>query len=178
MDQAYPMQCPPELLLGVFEGRQAFSSALVQALAWAAEQDCRDLRWMDASFVDWPLSESTFLAGLQNWTKPGRRLLLLAEQFEDLRRRHPRFVQWRSRFGYCVEARAFDEDWRPLGHGAPEALSWAKGRSGTLSLRLLEKQHWRGVLSLSPVDGVALREQTDASLQRSYESFASTTLGL
>ncbi|MBB4843937.1 hypothetical protein HNP55_002460 [Paucibacter oligotrophus] len=170
--------CPPGLSLGVFEGRQAFAAAIGQALAWALAQDCRDLRCMDASFVDWPLSEPALLADLQAWAKPGRRLLLLARQYEDLRRRHPRFVQWRGRYGHCVQARAFDEDWQPLGQGAPEALLWAKGRSATLSLRLLDKLHWRGVLSLSPLDAVSLREQIDASLQRSYESFASTTLGL
>ncbi|RQO61992.1 hypothetical protein DBR47_05645 [Paucibacter sp. KBW04] len=178
MTQAPEESCQPALNLGVFEGRQAFAAALTQCLAWAGAEDCRDLRWVDASFVDWPLSEPALLAVLQAWAKPGRRLLLLAQQFEDLRRRHPRFVQWRARYGHCVQARAFDEDWQPLGHGAPEALLWAKGREATLSLRLLDKQHWRGVLSLSQIDAVSLREQTDASLQRSYESFASTTLGL
>jgi len=178
MEQAPETPSWPDLSLGVFEGRQAFGVALCQAMAWALAQGCRDLRWMDATFVEWPLSELGFLSDLQAWAKPGRRLLLLAAQFEDLRRCHPRFVQWRGRFSHCVQARAFDEDWRPLGHGAPEALLWAQGHTAALGLRLLEKRHWRGVLSLSPIDALALREQTDASLQRSYESFASTTLGL
>lgn len=162
---------------GSFEGRQAFASAISQAIAWAAEQGCREMFWLDRSFADWPLSDAAVLEHLRQWAQPGRRLHLLAEQYDDVARRHPRFVQWRARYGHCVHARALDEPGLPPGT-RHQALLIVKGAAGQLGLRLFDQGHWRGHISLDRAEVQALSEEFDASLQRSYESFGSRTLGL
>lgn len=162
---------------GNFEGRVAFSAAIVNAIAWAAEQGCKEMFWLDRNFADWPLSDSAVLGHLRLWAQPGRRLHLLAEQYDDVARRHPRFVQWRGRYGHCVHARAWDEPGLPPG-SRHQALLIIKGAAGHVGLRLFDHGHWRGHISLDKAEVQALSEEFDASLQRSYESFAATTLGL
>ncbi|MDC8785980.1 hypothetical protein [Roseateles koreensis] len=167
------------LLLGAFEGRQAFLSVLAAAIVEHARPDgCREMFWMDASFSDWPLSDASVLAALRGWAKPGRRLHLLAQQFDEVSRRHPRFVQWRGRYGHCVTAHACDVDAWPQGHSAPAAMFLAEGADLTLSVSLRDTIRWRGVIAADRVSAHHLRVKFDASLQRSYESFAATTLGL
>jgi 50S ribosomal protein L16 3-hydroxylase len=42
--------------------------------------------------------------GAQAWARGGRRLLLLAARYDELRRRHHRFVQWRRTWDHLIEA--------------------------------------------------------------------------
>ena len=188
-----PMQEPSQEHAPVpFEGRAAFTEALRQALLQACAEGRRDLFCLDADFVAWPWSDAELLAALTDWARPPRRLHLLAWQFDDLRRSHPRFVQWRTTWGHCVLARACPPDGGTVGAllgAAPAqvALGLASGfLAGTvaqavvspLSVRLFDKQAWRGAVSLQSRDAVRMREQFDALAQRSNESFAATTLGL
>jgi len=177
-----------------FQGRSDFAAALKQVLLQACAEDWPDLYCLDASFVDWPWSEAEVLNALKQWARPTRKLHLLAEQYEDLRRRHPRFVQWRSTWGHCVQAQAYGEEaLAAVGPGGPAALFFArKGLSKQLSaqaaqsfeadsalcLRLHDKQLWRGAVSMNAGDALRSAEYFDALAQRSCESFASTTLGL
>jgi hypothetical protein len=153
-----------------FSGRSDFQRHLA-ALLGAAEPH-RELHAWDASFVDWPLSDPTLLAALTAWARPGRRLHLLAWQFDDLAQRHPRFVRWRRDRGHCVSARAVEPETRL--DDAPEALLVV----GPSSLRLFDRQLWRGELSATPAARLRAMAWIDAVTQRSAESFASTTLGL
>ena len=161
---------------GPFTGRLAFVAALREAIITAAAQGCREMFWLDASFVDWPLSDVEVLAALSSWARPPHGLHLLALDFEALRLRHPRFVAWRTAYGHCVQARAVDPDLAASFNsgGAPAAALLA----APLSLRLFETQNWRGAVSLAPQDVLRTRERFDAMAQRSCESFAATTLGL
>ncbi|MGS0756252.1 hypothetical protein ACVBEH_17410 [Roseateles sp. GG27B] len=99
----------------LFEGRTAFTEAVRQALMRACAEGRRDLFCLDADFVAWPWSDAELLAALTDWARPPRRLHLLAWQFDDLRRRHPRFVQWRTTWGHCVLARACEPDGAAVG---------------------------------------------------------------
>ncbi|MDN3921891.1 hypothetical protein [Roseateles violae] len=160
---------------GLFEGYVAYGEALRETLLQACASGCREQFWIDAGFVDWPLSEPALLEALSSWARlPGRRLHLLALDYEDLRRRHPRFVQWRAAFGHCVEARAYE----PQSGGAGLAAALFTGGGALLSLRLFDAQQWRGSVSREASDGLRTREWFDALAQRSSESFAATTLGL
>ena len=175
-----------------FEGRTAFTEALRQALLQACAEGRRDLFCLDADFVAWPWSDAELLAALTDWPRPPRRLHLLAWQFDDLRRCHPRFVQWRTTWGHCVLARACEPEGAAvgalMGSAVPQlAAGFAGGffvdgaeqsRHLPLSVRLFDKQAWRGVVSLQSRDAVRMGEQFDALAQRSNESFAATTLGL
>lgn len=159
-----------------FSGRADFERLLVDAFAWAAEQGCRELHAWDASFADWPLSDASALAALTAWARHGRQLHLLAAQFDDVVRRHPRFVRWRRDFGHCVTARAVEPELK-LG-GAPESLLLAVGANGSLSLRLFDRHLWRGEVSRDAGQRQRGLEWFDALAQRSCEAFAPTTLGL
>lgn len=159
-----------------FEGRADFQRLLVETLAWVAEQGCRELHAWDASFVDWPLSDAKSLTALTAWAGHGRQLNLLALQYEDVVRRHPRFVRWRRDYAHCVTARAVEPELN-LG-AAPESLLLAIGADGPLSLRLFDRHLWRGELSRDVARRLRGLEWFDALAQRSSDSFAPTTLGL
>jgi hypothetical protein len=159
-----------------FASRADFQRLLVEALAWAAEAGLRELHAWDASFVDWPLSDARALEALTAWAGPGRRLHLLALQYDDVVRRHPRFVRWRRDFAHCVTARAVEPELRL--EAAPESLLLAAGADVSLSLRLFDRHLWRGELSLDIAQRQRGLEWFDALAQRSSDSFAPTTLGL
>ncbi len=160
-----------------FEGRAEFQGLLAQACVWAAEQGCRELHAWDASFADWPLSDANVLAALTGWARHGRQLHLLAQHYEEVLRRHPRFVRWRRDFGHCITARAVEPEVQL--DTAPQSLLLAVGADGVaLSVRLFDRHLWRGEVSRDAGQRVRALEWFDALAQRSSESFASTTLGL
>lgn len=159
-----------------FAGRAEFQRLLVDTLAWAAAQGCRELHAWDASFVEWPLSDPRALDALAAWAKAGRQLHLLALQYDDVVRRHPRFVRWRRDYAHCVTARAVEPELRL--EAAPETLLLAAGAGSTLTLRLFDRHLWRGEISLDAAPRVRALEWFDAAAQRSSDSFAPTTLGL
>ncbi len=161
---------------GAFSGLAAARQALLQALQWGLAADARLLHAWDARLVDWPWSDDGLLQALTRWAGPGRQLQLLAQQYEDLARQHPRFVRWRRDYAHCVQARALEPEVNP--QGAPQALLLIETREAKLSLRLLDSRLWRGELSLEAGDYRRGREWFDAIAQRSGESFAPTTLGL
>ncbi|MDR7272342.1 hypothetical protein J2X20_005016 [Pelomonas saccharophila] len=159
-----------------FASRADFQRLLVETLAWASEQGCRELHAWDASFVDWPLSEAGVLESLTHWARNGRQLHLLALQYDDVVRRHPRFVRWRRDFAHCVTARAVEPELRL--EAAPESLLLAVGPQACVSLRLFDRHLWRGEVSLDVAQRLRGLEWFDALAQRSSDSFAPTTLGL
>ena len=159
-----------------FASRADFERLLIEALCWAAQQECRELHAWDANFVDWPWSDARVLAALTAWARPGRRLHLLALQYDDLARRHPRFVRWRRDYAHCVEARAVEPELRL--EAAPESLLLLSGPQAVLSLKLFERELWRGEVRDDAAHHQRGLEWFDALAQRSEESFAPTTLGL
>ena len=64
---------------------------------------------IDPTFVDWPLHEPAVIETLQRWVGAGRSLTLMAHRFDELPRRHMRFVEWRRTWSHVVHCRA-DED--------------------------------------------------------------------
>ncbi|HEY1130477.1 MAG TPA: hypothetical protein VGF12_13835 [Roseateles sp.] len=159
-----------------FSSRADFERLLTDALTWAAEQGCRELYAWDANFVDWPLSSAQPLAALAAWARPGRHLHLLALQYDDIVRRHPRFVRWRRDYAHCVTARAVEPEIRL--EAAPESLLVAVAPESTVTLRLFDRHLWRGEVSLDAAQRLRSLEWFDALAQRSSDSFAPTTLGL
>lgn len=167
---------------GLFLGRADYVNALREAVLLACAEGARDIYLFDERFVDWPLSEPAVLAALTGWARGAsgaRRLHLLAAHYEDLRRRHPRFVQWRGQWGHCVDARAYEPD-ALAGAGRPAlaAALLALGGERPISVRLFDAEQARGAVSFTPADALRTKEWFDALTQRSCESFASSTLGL
>lgn len=159
-----------------FAGRSDFQRVIQETLAWAAEQGSRELHAWDGSFVDWPLSDAQVLASLGAWARTGRQLHLLALQYDDVARRHPRFVRWRRDYAHCITARAVEPELRL--EAAPESLLLAVAAAGTVTVRLFDRHLWRGEVSVGAGDRLRSMEWFDAAAQRSSEAFAPTTLGL
>ena len=86
------MSDSPALPQGRFEGRQAFAQLVRDALACAAREGWREIILSDPGFADWPLGERAVAQSLQAWSAGGRRCVLLARRYDEVPRRHARFV--------------------------------------------------------------------------------------
>lgn len=151
--------------------RSEFHDALRLALAEVAAVGCRELFMCDADFSDWPLSESAVLESLTQWARNHRRLTIMAQQFDELARRHGRWVEWRRQWSHLVECRTNPE----LEAAKVPTMLLAPG---VVMVRLVDTVRYRGSLSRAAPDMVQGRELLDVVLQRSEETFPVTTLGL
>ena len=155
---------------GRFEGREAFAQMVRDALACAAAEGWRELVLCDASFADWPLGERAVAESLQAWSASGRRCILLARRYDDVRRLHSRFVTWRQAWSHIVEAR---------GCPSADALELPSAIwSPAWAMRRLDVEHSHGVAGVEPDRRVAVRELIDGWLQKSSPAFPASTLGL
>lgn len=93
-----------------FSGPVALRDALLGALLQASEAGVPRIECIDADFAAWPLDDARLLRSLTAWARgPQRRLFMLAREFDDVARRHPRFTVWRRQFAHAVECRAAPE---------------------------------------------------------------------
>lgn len=165
-----PNPQPIDLPTGRFEGRQAFISLLRQALQTAAREGWPSLVLSDPDFADWPLGERAVVEALGAWAGRGRHLRLLAQDFDPVRRLHPRFVQWRTTWAHLVDAHALVS---ASAGEVPSAL-WSPG----WTLERLDPLRCVGVSTTDGARRVALRERLDSTWLKGCPSFAPTTLGL
>ncbi|MDB5871959.1 MAG: hypothetical protein JWQ07_1401 [Ramlibacter sp.] len=161
---------PAALHEGRFEGRKDFQQLVRDALACAAREGWREIILSDATFADWPLGERVVADSLQSWSKTGRRCTLLACRYDDVMRRHPRFVTWRRTWAHIIEARGCSSA-DPL--VLPSAI-WSPG--WVLERRDLERSN--GYSGSEPERRIQLRENLNEWLQKSSSSFAAHTTGL
>jgi hypothetical protein len=165
-----PTETPPGLLEGRFEGRKAFEQLVRDALATAAVEGWREIILSDASFADWPLGERAVDASLRAWSKTGRKITLLAKNYDDLKARHHRFVTWRRDWSHIIEPRAVaSADALDI----PSAI-WSPG----WVLQRLDPVHGVGVAGSEPARRVALREHLHEWVGKSSASFPAVTAGL
>lgn len=151
--------------------RGEFLSALRTAFAEAAQLGCRELWLCDENFADWPLGERAVVEHLDQWAASSRKLLLVARNFDEVARRHARWVEWRRAWSHIVSCRTNTE----LASGEFPTVLLA---SGTVSVRLSDVVHHRGRISHEKAEEIRCRELIDAVLQRSEEAFPATTTGL
>jgi hypothetical protein len=161
---------PAGLPTGRFSGPAEFSAVIRAALAEAARAGWVEMVWSDPHFEDWPLRERAVVQSLQAWARPGRRLVLLAQSFESMRRCHPLFVEWRIRWGHLIDCRKcslFE------GGDIPSALvgpGWA--------MRRLDLTRSSGVASLEARWRAELRSAQESCRRQSTPGFPASTLGL
>jgi peptidyl-tRNA hydrolase len=151
--------------------RADFHDAVRAALAQAAATGAAEVCLVDPHFDDWPLNERGVVASLEQWASSRRKLIVIAHSFDELARRASRFVEWRRNWSHVAQCRTVDEieaDQVPTLLFVP----------GLVSVRLLDRVRYRGVVSGHATDLVECRETIDALLQRSTEGFPATTLGL
>jgi hypothetical protein len=151
--------------------RLEFHDALREAFAAVADIGCREVFLCDSDFADWPLDDPAVLDALGQWAMSHRKLTLIARDFDEVARRHPRFTAWRRHWTHVVEGRLLDD----ADALDPPVVLVAPG---VISVRLVDRLRSRGSLSREAADGVRNRELIDAVLQRSSEGFPATILGL
>ena len=166
--EAAPQHAPVHTAI---TSRHEFHQALRAAFADAAASGCREIWLCDIDFADWPLNEPAVIEHLGQWARAYRKLTLLAQHFDEVPRRHARWVAWRRTWSHIVECRANVE----LEAGKMPTLLLAPG---LVTVRLFDPLRHRGSASRSPADAVHARESIDAVLQRSDEAFPVTSLGL
>ncbi|HEY4067146.1 MAG TPA: hypothetical protein VGM74_09645, partial [Burkholderiaceae bacterium] len=120
--------------------RAEFQAALRQGFAEAAAAGSRELWLADPDFADWPLGERDVIEHLSQWVSSSRRLTLLANGFDEVARRHPRWVAWRRTWSHVVSCRINTE----LEADAMPTLLIA---AGTITVRLIDIEHHRGHIS-------------------------------
>jgi len=152
--------------------RADFAAALLWGVQSATARAARKMWWVDPDFSDWPLGEPQLLQALTSWLRlPQRRLMLLAADFEEVPRRHPRFDRWRVDWSHAIEA------WTPPGEMAV-ALPHLLLDDGPMCVQVFDTHHWRGRASMDLRIASLLRQEVDAVLQRSEPAFPVRQLGL
>ncbi|OYX10838.1 MAG: hypothetical protein B7Z11_06295 [Acidovorax sp. 32-64-7] len=156
-DAVTPAPSLPDLPSGRFTGREAFMQLVRDGLATAAR--------------DWPLGELAVIESLQQWAHSGRRFTMLACTFDEVIRRHPRFVRWRGTWDHIISCRRSPSA-DPL--DLPSAF-W----SPAWVMHRLDPVRCVGVAGFEPERRVLLRESLNEWLRsKSSSGFPSTTLGL
>ena len=88
------------------ESRADFVAAVHEAVSLALDA-VRRAAWSGSTcdFADWPLDEPALLQALTDWVRlPQRQLVLLAANYDDMRRRRARFTAWYRLWSHAVAA--------------------------------------------------------------------------
>ena len=169
MENVLP-DAPIELPQGRFEGPTEFAELIRLAFAAAAAQGWREIIICDSTFEDWPLGERAVAQSLNDWSSSGRKLTMLAKNYNEVMRRHARFVTWRRTWSHIIECRAntiISPDDMPSALWSP---AWVFQR--------LDLARSTGVSGAEVARRVALKERLHECLKLSSPAFAATTLGL
>ena len=140
------------------------------AAAAAAREGWREMILSDPDFADWPLGERAVAEALNAWSVSGRRCILLARRWDEVVRRHARFVAWRGTWAHIIDARAC----RAADPLELPSASWSPG----WVMQRLDLERCNGVCGSEPERRLMLREDLQEWLRQSSPSFPSNTLGL
>ena len=151
--------------------RLEFQDALRAAFAEIARNGSREMWICDEDFSDWPLNDGEVIDALTQWALPHRKLTVIARHYDEVTRKHPRWVEWRRTWSHVVECRAQEE----IESGELPTLLLAPS---LVCVRLFDRIHFRGSVSRDAGDILRNRELVDAVSQRSVESFPGSILGL
>ena len=152
-------------------GRSDFHNTLRSCFFEAAASGCAALWLCDPDFADWPLGERSVVESLSAWVASRRRLTLVAGDFDEIVRRHPRWIAWRQAWTHVVDCRTNPEI-------VSTELPTMFVASDLLAVRLVDRVHHRGTLQHGASAAQKCRDTIDAVLQRSVEAFPARTAGL
>lgn len=156
---------------GRFSGREAFQQLVRSAISTAAREGWPEIFISDANFHDWPLGEREVVDALQDWARSGRRFTMLASTYDEVIRRHARFVRWRGTWDHIITCRRSPTA-DPL--DLPSAL-W----SPQWVMHRLDPERCVGVTGNEPDRKVLLRETLNEWVRsKSAPGFPASTLGL
>jgi hypothetical protein len=149
----------------------SFRDAVLAGVEQACALRLSELTFCDPHFGFWPLSEAPVLSALSAFVKlPGRRLVLLAQRYDHLRRRHPRFVRWRNDWSHAVSPL------RLQSHQADLPALLLAGR--THGLLLKNPEGWSGGWVTDRADLWALIEQAEGWRREAEPDLSVSVTGL
>ncbi len=160
----------PVLPMGRFSGPTEFADLIRRAFEVAANDGWREIILSDRNFEDWPLGERAVSQSLHDWSRAGRKLTMLAKNYDEVIRRHARFVTWRRTWAHIIDCRS---NTSMLADDFPSAL-W----SPAWGCQRLDLDRCTGISGTEPARRVLLRERLDECLRRSSAAFPATTLGI
>lgn len=156
---------------GVVDSEAAFTQAVWAGIEQARQQGLREITLCDPHFAFWPLSQERVLSALTAFVKlPGRRLVLVAQGYDHLRRRHPRFLRWRAVWGHAVTPLCFHDPSAEL----PSVLLADRA----YALRLQAPDVWSGAWVTDRQRLIALVEQVVMWRQQSHPDLPINLTGL
>lgn len=155
---------------GRFSGRAEFGDLIRRAFKAAENQGWREIIICDGNFEDWPLGERAVTSALAAWSRTGRKLTMIARNYDSVTRRHPRFVTWRQTWSHIVECRG-------SASGPSETIPSAMWTPGWVFERL-DLERSAGYCGYEAARRVALKEGLNERLLKSIPAFPATTLGL
>ena len=153
-----------------FEGPLQFAAQIRLAFAMAAAQGWREMIICDNTFEDWPLGERTVAQSINDWAKSGRKLTMLAKNYNEVMRRHARFVTFRRTWSHMIDCRtntAMSSDNMPSAFWSPVWVFQRVDQARSIGFSGAESNR-----------RVALKERLDECLKLSSPAFPATTLGL
>lgn len=153
-----------------FSGRSEFTGLVRQALAAAAAQGWHEMIWCDPDFSDWPLGERSVVQALNDWAKSGRKLTMLAENYDAIPRQHGRFTTWRQTWSHVIECHKSGA----ASSGRLPSVFWSPG----WAMERLDSQRCTGVASADLARCMALKERLNEHLAASSSGFPASVLGL
>ena len=160
----------PGLIEGRIAGRGEFTEVIRQAFAAAGVEGWREIILSDPDFDDWPLGERGVTQALNDWSKAGCKLMMMAGSYDTVLGRHARFAVWRRTWAHMVECRASVAT--PAGR-IPSAF-W----SPSWTFERVDVQRCIGVAGSDVVRRVALKERLNEQLLNSSPAFPASVLGL
>ncbi len=154
------------------DSRAGFAAAVRWGFETAFTRGARRIVTVDRDFAQWPLDDPALLESLTRWLKrPQRQWVLLAATYDEMARRHPRFVRWRADWAHAISPYA------PPPEDRVELPSLLVD-DGPVVVQLFDAVHWRGRALLDAREARSWRENLDALLQRSGPEFPVSRLGL
>ncbi|PPE68887.1 hypothetical protein IS481_11555 [Caldimonas thermodepolymerans] len=154
-----------------FESRSQFQDELRAAFELAATQGAREIWLCDVDYADWPLGERAVVDSLARWAHSHRRLRVLALHFDEIVRRHARWVNWRRDWAHIVECRSIE-------NLRPEQVPRAWLAPGLHGVRLLDDRLYRGVAENRAASMLRAAEALDELWHQGTDAFPVYTLGL
>lgn len=153
------------------QSRGEFQQAIREAFEQAASQGCKDIILCDVDFADWPLGERGVVDALTRWAYAHRRLRVYALTYDDVVRRHPRWVEWRRQWAHVIECRQIEDL-------ASEQVPRAWLAPGLRAVRLVDPLRFRGYIDEAAEDLSRIQDGLEAAVKRAVEAFPATILGL
>ena len=157
---------------GRIDGWSDFLDRVRATMAMAAAQP-HSLWLCDVDFSRWPIGERIVMEAFQQWGLNSRApsCHLIASTLDELPRRHPRWVAWRSTWAHRVTC--YQAAPEQAGSLMPILLL-----EGVVGLRLLDPITGRGLWSRKVSDLSDWQQELDVILQRCSPALPPTTLGL